>query len=91
MEGFTPREQDHGWWNCSDCRERLHTLNKIRVVNLLYCDMFGNHFTLEYIQNMEEWLVEREEYEDACRARDLASQYKLLQEMNIKLSQNNFY
>jgi len=53
-----PRDDDHGWWNCDGCREACHTNNLERVTEEFLCDIHGEYYTLEYLEDMLKYYKE---------------------------------
>ena len=51
----TPKENNHGWWNCDDCRAQAHGINYPRVEAGMFSDPMGNYFTLEYLKDMHKF------------------------------------
>lgn len=86
-----PRDLDHGWWNCSSCRERLHTANFPLVEREEFHDQHGNYFTLEYIQDMLEWLVGSERFIQAATVRDFIKKWKESVKEGIDIPKSKVY
>ena len=87
----TPREEDHGWWNCDGCRERLHKFNVERVCDRRYSDMFGHYFNIEYLEDMRDWLSDREEYEQAAKVRDFIRDWRIQEYGGMMVPRSPYY
>ena len=55
----TPREENHGWWNCKDCRELQHIHNLERVKEGMFTDESDNYFTVEYLKDMAKFYEDK--------------------------------
>jgi hypothetical protein len=88
---MTPRQEDHGWWNCDDCRNRLHNLNKSFVLDKFYHDKFGQFFTKEYVEDMMVWLADQEQYEEAAVVRDFVQEWSIQEMAGMVVPDTEFY
>ena len=64
-----PRKINHGWWNCEDCRVNLHRANYRSILRGSDRDVLGEPYTVEYLQDFLEYLVEEELFESCAKVK----------------------
>jgi len=86
-----PRDLDHGWWNCEDCRENCHNSNIDRVEKGLYADCFGRFYTEEYIDDMRQFFEDKQDFERCAVIRDYLTKREVRINSGLEVQPNRFY